>query len=99
MSPCSPASRTWSSNTTGDPLLSGSFCVTGGGYYEAEQVGLASFANKLMAKATAFKRELTPLQLQVTKIVRALLLVVVVFEILVWVRNIAGGSPSSRACG
>jgi cation-transporting ATPase E len=77
----------------GDPLLSGSFCVTGGGYYEAERVGLASFANKLMAKATAFKRELTPLQLQVTSIVRALLLVVVVFEILVWVRNIAGGIP------
>ena len=77
----------------GDPLLSGSFCVTGGGYYEAEQVGLSSFANKLMAKATTFKRELTPLQLQITRIIRVLLLVVVVFEILVWVRNIAGGIP------
>ncbi len=77
----------------GDALLSGSFCVTGGGYYQAEQVGLASFANKLMAKATAFTRELTPLQRQISKIVRVLLLVVVVFEILVWIRNIAGGIP------
>ncbi len=81
------------SKDPGDPLLSGSFCVTGGGYYQAEQVGLSSFANKLMAKATAFTRELTPLQRQISKIVRALLLVVVVFEVLVWIRNIAGGIP------
>jgi cation-transporting ATPase E len=71
----------------GDGLLSGSFCVTGGGYYEAQKVGLESFANKLTAKAKGFKRELTPLQRQVTQIVRVLLVVVVVFEILVWVRN------------
>jgi len=77
----------------GDPLLSGSFCVTGGGYYEAQKVGLDSFANKLTAKATRFKRELTPLQRQVNQIVRVLLFVVVIFEILVWVRNVLGGVP------
>src|SRR5450759_941724 len=77
----------------GDALLSGSFCMTGGGYYEAEKVGLESFANKLTAKATEFKRELTPLQRQINQIVRVLLLVVVVFEILVWVRNTIGGVP------
>jgi len=77
----------------GDALLSGSFCMTGGGYYEAEKVGLESFANKLTAKATEFKRELTPLQRQINQIVRVLLLVVVVFEILVWVRNTVGGVP------
>jgi cation-transporting ATPase E len=71
----------------GDDLLSGSFCVTGGGYYEAHKVGLESFANKLTAKAKGFKRELTPLQRQVNQIVRVLLVVVVIFEILVWVRN------------
>lgn len=77
----------------GDPLLSGSFCVTGGGYYQAEKVGLSSFANRLLAKATTFTRELTPLQRQVYRIVRTLVLVVVVFEILVWVRNTVGGVP------
>ncbi|MEZ5126862.1 MAG: HAD-IC family P-type ATPase [Thermoleophilia bacterium] len=77
----------------GDPLLSGSFCVTGGGYYEAEMVGLSSFANKLLAKATTYTRELTPLQRQISRIVRTLLLVVVAFEILVWIRNTAGGIP------
>ncbi len=77
----------------GDELMSGSFCMTGGGYYEAQRVGLDSFANKLTAKATAYKRELTPLQRQVLQIVRVLLIVVIVFEILVWVRNVAGGVP------
>ena len=77
----------------GDDLMSGSFCMTGGGYYEAAQVGLDSFANKLTAKATAYKRELTPLQRQVVQIVRMLLIVVIVFEILVWVRNVIGGVP------
>ena len=77
----------------GDDLMSGSFCMTGGGYYEAAQVGLDSFANKLTAKATAYKRELTPLQRQVVQIVRVLLIVVIVFEILVWVRNVIGGVP------
>ena len=77
----------------GDALLSGSFCMTGGGYYEAEKVGLESFANKLTAKATEYKRELTPLQRQINQIVRVLLLVVVVFQILVWVRNTIGGVP------
>jgi cation-transporting ATPase E len=77
----------------GDELLSGSFCVTGGGYYEAERVGLESYANKLTAKATSFRRELTPLQRQVSMIIRILLFIVIAFDILVWVRTYAGGLP------
>ncbi len=77
----------------GDELMSGSFCMTGGGYYEAGRVGLDSFANKLTAKATAYKRELTPLQRQVVQIVRVLLIVVIVFETLVWARNILVDVP------
>jgi len=77
----------------GDELMSGSFCMTGGGYYEAARVGLDSFANKLTAKATAYKRELTPLQRQVMQIVRILLIVVIVFLALVWVRNVLVDVP------
>ena len=77
----------------GDELMSGSFCMTGGGYYEAARVGLDSFANKLTAKATAYKRELTPLQKQVVQIVRILLIVVILFETLVWVRNVLVDVP------
>ena len=79
--------------TPGDEVLSGSFCVTGGGYYEATRVGLESFANKLTVKARDFKRELTPLQRQVNQIVRWLLVVVIIFEVLVWVRNVAVDVP------
>ena len=77
----------------GDELMSGSFCMTGGGYYEARAVGLDSFANKLTAKAKVFKRELTPLQRQVVQIVRILLIVVIAFETLVWVRNVIVDVP------
>ncbi len=83
----------------GDELLSGSFCVTGGGYYEAERVGLDSYANKLTARATSYHRELTPLQRQVNMIIRILLFIVIAFDILVWVRAYTvGTSRSSRAC-
>jgi len=77
----------------GDVLMSGSFCMTGGGYYEAQKVGAESFANKMTAKASAFKRELTPLQKQVNQIVRVLLIVVIVFETLVWIRNTFAAVP------
>jgi cation-transporting ATPase E len=77
----------------GDELMSGSFCMTGGAYYEAAKVGLDSFANQLTAKAKIYKRELTPLQRQVVQIVRVLLIVVIVFEALVWTRNVIGGVP------
>jgi magnesium-transporting ATPase (P-type) len=79
--------------TDGDALLSGSFCATGGGHYEAERVGLESFANKLTAKATSYRRELTPLQREVYLIIRTLLIVVLAFTVLVWSRSISEHLP------
>ena len=67
----------------GDPLLSGSFCVAGGGYYEAEKVGAESFANKVTAKAQSHRRFLTPLQHQANVLVWVLVVIVIAFEILV----------------
>lgn len=77
----------------GDALLSGSFCATGGGYYEAEKVGLESYANKLTAKATSYRRELTPLQREVNTIIRTLLIVVLAYTVLVWSRSITEHLP------
>ena len=37
-------------------MLSGSFCVAGSGYYEAETVGADSFANRVTATAQAHRR-------------------------------------------
>jgi cation-transporting P-type ATPase E len=70
----------------GDPLLSGSFCVTGGGTYVAEKVGADCYVNKLSSGAQAFRRVLTPLQHQVNIIIRSLVLLALGFEILVVVK-------------
>ena len=70
----------------GDPLFSGSFVVNGGGLMEVQKVGMESFAARIAAGAQAFRRVRTPLQEQVNLIIRALLLMVVYFEILVIVK-------------
>ncbi|MBK8048299.1 MAG: HAD-IC family P-type ATPase [Anaerolineales bacterium] len=62
-----------------EPLLSGSFVVSGKVTYEAEKVGADSFANKLTANAKSAHRAQTPLQSEVNLVVRLLLLVVFFF--------------------
>ncbi len=67
---------------SGDELLSGSFCVTGEALVEATSVGEDSFANKLTKNARKFKLEITPLQREVNRLLRVLLLIVAFFAIL-----------------
>ena len=74
---------------SGDLLFSGSFVVNGGGLMEVQKVGMESFAARIAAGAQAFRRVRTPLQEQVNLIIRALLLMVVYFEILVIVKALA----------
>ncbi|MDX2229967.1 MAG: HAD-IC family P-type ATPase [Leptolyngbyaceae cyanobacterium bins.349] len=57
----------------GDPVYSGSFCVSGTVCYEAEKVGTDSLANKMTAEARKFRKSLTPLQHQINLIIRLLL--------------------------
>jgi len=59
----------------GDPISSGSFCVTGSAVYEATRVGVQSTAYQLTAGARTFRRVLTPLQQQATTVIRILLVV------------------------
>jgi len=68
--------------TQGDPVLSGSFCVTGGGLVEATHVGEQSFANQLTQNARQFKLEQTPLQRDVNRLLRILLLIVTFYGFL-----------------
>ena len=56
----------------GDELLSGSFCVAGDLYYSAEKVGAEAYAVKLTADARKLIRRLTPLQLQLKRLLRVL---------------------------
>ena len=67
----------------GDAVLSGSFCVAGSGYYEAETVGAESFANKVTATAQTHRRFLTPLQHQANVLVWILLVIALAFVALV----------------
>ena len=66
----------------GDPVYSGSFCVSGSAYYVTEKVGSQSLANQITAGARAFRRVLTPLQGQINLVIRIVLLIVVYFELL-----------------
>ncbi len=62
----------------GDPVLSGSLCINGSGLFEATRVGMDSYANRLTASARQYRRVRTPLQSEISLILR-LLVVMVVF--------------------
>ncbi len=66
----------------GDEVLSGSFCVTGETEVEATRVGEDSFANNLTKNAREYKVEVTPLQREVSRLLRILLLIVLFFSII-----------------
>jgi len=70
-----------------DTVLSGSFCVSGSGFYKAEKVGIESHANKVTSLAKKFKFSLTPLQKRINfilKILFGIALLLVLIEILVY---------------
>jgi cation-transporting P-type ATPase E len=55
-----------------DKILSGSFCVSGNGYYIAEKVGDESYASEVTRLAKRFKLNLSPLQIKINFIVKVL---------------------------
>ena len=67
--------------TQGDAVLSGSVCMSGAALVEATKVGEQSFANQLTQNARQFKLQQTPLQRDVNRLLRILLLVVAFFSI------------------
>lgn len=70
-----------------DTVLSGSFCVSGSGFYKAEKVGIESHANKVTSLAKKFKFSITPLQKRINfilKILFGIALLLVLVEMLVY---------------
>jgi cation-transporting ATPase E len=65
-----------------DWLSSGSFCLSGRAFYQAEKVGAESTAHQFTAGARAFRRMSTPLQRQIQLIIQVMLLVAIFFELL-----------------
>jgi cation-transporting P-type ATPase E len=60
---------------TGASVFSGSFCVSGTAYYVAEKVGSETVAYKLVSGARAFRRSLTPLQIEINLVIRVFMLI------------------------
>lgn len=77
----------------GDQVFSGSFCVNGSGYYEAQAVGAESLANKMTTSARAYRRVVTPLQRQIGLAVRLILFMVVYLQVLLVANNLLNAVP------
>jgi len=78
---------------SGDPVYSGSFCVTGNLLYEAQKVGTDSLASQLTTSARAFRRVLTPLQQQINLAIRVILILAIYLELLLVIRNMLDKVP------
>ena len=76
---------------SGDPVYSGSFCVTGSAHYVAQKVGADSFVNQLTAGARAFRQVKTPLQRDIDYIIRILVLLVTQLGILLGISFLIHG--------
>jgi cation-transporting ATPase E len=77
----------------GDTVSSGSYCVSGAGWYEAQQVGAASTAAKMTADARAYRVPLTPLQNQVNLVVRLLLVMAAFFLVTIVLGSVIWEAP------
>lgn len=76
----------------GDEVLSGSFCLSGNGFYKAEKVGDNSYANEITKTAKKFKLNLSPLQVKLNFIVKVLFSTAIFLVILEIIRNPGGFS-------
>ncbi len=81
----------------GDEILSGSFCVVGSGLFVAEKVGNDSFAQKLTSGARQFTQILTPLQNQISIIVRGLVILSIALSIMLGLEAAYKEKPFSES--
>jgi len=76
-----------------DEILSGSFCLSGNGYYKAEKIGNESYAAQITSQAKKYKFDLTPLQKKINFIVKILFVVAIVLVIVEIALNQNGFNP------
>jgi len=81
------------SKQEGDRLYSGTFCVAGQASYRAEKVGVQSVAGILTAGARAYRASYTPLERDISLIIRILLLVALFLEVLLIAASIVSLIP------
>ena len=73
------------SKRAGETIFSGSFCVTGELIYRATAVGRTSFAGQLTTQARQATNVATPLQQQVTLVIRLLMTLTVILALLFYI--------------
>ncbi len=81
----------------GDRLWSGTFCISGNAYYQAQQVGNQTLAYRLTSGARAFRQVYTPLQQQVNLVIRVFILVAGFLWILVAIAFLSRTVPLTDA--
>jgi len=72
---------------TGQTVLSGSFCLSGSGYYKADKIGKESYASQVTLQAKKYKFDLSPLQKKINFIVKALFGVALLLVVLAIILN------------
>jgi cation-transporting P-type ATPase E len=77
----------------GDAVSSGSYCISGSGWYRAERVGAENTVAKMTAGARAYRVPLTPLQQQVNLTVRLLLVLAGFFLVTIVLGSLIWGVP------
>ena len=83
----------------GERILSGSVVGAGRATYEAERVGLDSYANRLLLEARRYRDESTPLQRDVARAIAFIVGMVVLVSIPVAAAVVAGGESLTSAAG
>ena len=78
-----------------DRIYSGSYCVTGTGYYRVDAFGDSTFASKMLSSARQFKKKKTPLQIETTAVTELLIIVSIIFMILMIIINLIKHFDSS----
>ena len=77
-----------------DTVHSGSFCVSGSAFYEAQKVGVDSLANQLTEGARAFRQVKTPLQKNIDLVIRIVVFLASQLGILLALSFAIHGLPS-----
>ena len=63
----------------GDDIYSGSYCITGKGYYKVTAFGEDCFASKMLVSAKKYKNKMSPLQIETTAVTKLLMTIAFIF--------------------
>jgi magnesium-transporting ATPase (P-type) len=84
-----------------DRVLSGSFCLAGSGHYEVDAVREQSYAGQVAGEARTFRHPLSPLQVEVNRVLWATTLVMIPLGVILLltlsVRNVSIGTAAETA--